>query len=169
MDATCPITPNTDEEIFMKQPIGAANGPRSEAVRPLLCDYHFMSSIWQAGLSVEVATEVPASACRIAYRICSSENFDRLIGHLLSSGTAEAVSLLQFKLLSFSEETLTLIQWFYRSWPLHSFQRVSISVKNGLCDIRGDEPMCERVRMTVVRMKFIPSVWSTPLIIRNNI
>ncbi len=37
---------------------------------------------------------VPASARRIAYTICSSENFDRFMGPLLSQRTAEAVSLL---------------------------------------------------------------------------
>src|SRR5712692_4454709 len=41
--------------------------------------------------------EVPASACRIAYTICSSENFDRFIGPLLSCETAEAAILLQFQ------------------------------------------------------------------------
>src|SRR5438874_6351149 len=41
-------------------------------------------------------TGVPASACRIAYTICSSENFDRFIGPLLSYETAEAGILLQF-------------------------------------------------------------------------
>ena len=40
---------------------------------------------------------VPASACRIAYTICSSENFDRFMGPLLSSRTAEADILLQFQ------------------------------------------------------------------------
>ena len=40
------------------------------------------------------STGVPASACRIAYTICSSENFDRFIDPLLSSRTAEAVSVL---------------------------------------------------------------------------
>jgi hypothetical protein len=39
---------------------------------------------------------VPASAWRIAYTICSSENFDRVMGPLLSSKTAEAVVVLQF-------------------------------------------------------------------------
>lgn len=38
--------------------------------------------------------ELPALACRIAYTICSSENFDRFIGLLLSCEAAEAVILL---------------------------------------------------------------------------
>ena len=45
-------------------------------------------------LPAEVADGVPASACRIAYTICSSENFDRFMGPLLSCETAEAASLL---------------------------------------------------------------------------
>jgi hypothetical protein len=38
--------------------------------------------------------EVPASAWRIACRICSSENFYRFMGPFLSYGTVEAVLLL---------------------------------------------------------------------------
>ena len=41
-------------------------------------------------------TGVPASAWRIAYTICSSENFDRFMGPLLLSRTAETVILLSF-------------------------------------------------------------------------
>jgi hypothetical protein len=37
--------------------------------------------------------------------ICSSENFDRFMHPLLSSGTAEARSLLYFEVSSFSGET----------------------------------------------------------------
>ena len=40
---------------------------------------------------------VLASAYRIAYTSCSSENVDRFIGPLLSYGTAEAAILLQFQ------------------------------------------------------------------------
>ena len=47
-------------------------------------------------LAAEVADRGAGLACRIAYTICSSENFDCFIGPLLSSGTAEAVSLLPF-------------------------------------------------------------------------
>ena len=39
---------------------------------------------------------VSLSACRMAYTICSSENFDRFIEPLLSSRTAEAAILLSF-------------------------------------------------------------------------
>jgi hypothetical protein len=45
-------------------------------------------------LPTEIATGMPAFAYRIAYTICSSENFDRFIGSLLSYGTPEVVMLL---------------------------------------------------------------------------
>lgn len=41
-------------------------------------------------LPAEVADGVPVLACRIAYTVCTVENFDRGIGPLLSYKTAEA-------------------------------------------------------------------------------
>ena len=40
---------------------------------------------------------VPASACRMAYTTCSSENFDRFMGPLFSCETVKAVMLLSFQ------------------------------------------------------------------------
>jgi hypothetical protein len=58
-------------------------------------------------LPVKVADRGPASTCRIADTICSSENFDRFIGPLLSCETAEAASLLQFKAAVVFREDVT--------------------------------------------------------------
>jgi hypothetical protein len=45
-------------------------------------------------LPAEVADGGAGSACRIAYTICSSENFDRFMGPLLSCETTKAVGVL---------------------------------------------------------------------------
>jgi hypothetical protein len=45
-------------------------------------------------LQAEIADRGAGVGCRMAYTICSSENFDRFIGPLLSSWTTEAVILL---------------------------------------------------------------------------
>lgn len=50
-----------------------------------------MPPIIGAAIRFLTSAPVPASACRIAYTICSAENFDRFIGPLLSQGTDEAV------------------------------------------------------------------------------
>ena len=53
-------------------------------------------------LPTQIGTGVPASACRIAYTVCSSENFDRFIGPLFSCETTEAAIVLKFRNVSMS-------------------------------------------------------------------
>ena len=48
---------------------------------------------------------VSDSAWRIAYTVCSSENFDRFIGQLLSWRTTTAAIVLEFQPAIFSGET----------------------------------------------------------------
>ena len=52
----------------------------------------------RTGVEMDVADPDPeVSACRRAYATCSSENFERFIGPILSaSGTLEDATLLQF-------------------------------------------------------------------------
>ncbi len=55
---------------------------------------HIEGRFTDAQLSADIADRRPASPCRRAYAICSSENLVCFIGPLLSRGTAEAVILL---------------------------------------------------------------------------